>query len=49
MKEVVEEIKGLRSDIQAQPIMINVDGRVVSEITKVQSRKLSTRKSGYGG
>lgn len=49
MKEVVDEIKGLRSDIQAQPIMINVDGRVVSEITKVQSRKLSTRKSGYGG
>ena len=49
MSEVVDEIKGLRQDIQNQPIMINVDGRVVSEITKVQSRKLSTRSAGYFG
>ena len=49
MAEVVDEIKGLRQDIQNQPIMINVDGRVVSEITKVQSRKLSTRSAGYFG
>lgn len=49
MAEVVDEIKGLRQDIQNQPIMINVDGKVVSEITKVQSRKLSTRVAGYFG
>ena len=49
MAEVVDEIKGLRQDIQNQPIMINVDGKVVSEITKVQSRKLSTRLAGYFG
>ena len=49
MAEVVDEIKGLRQDIQNQPIMINVDGKVVSEITKVQSRKLSTRLAGYIG
>lgn len=49
MKEVVEEIRGLRKDIQSQPIMITVDGRVVSEITKVQNRKNSTRNTGYGG
>jgi hypothetical protein len=49
MTEVVDAIKGLRQDIQNQPIMINVDGKVVSEITKVQSRKLSTRSAGYFG
>ena len=49
MKEVVDEIRGLRKDIQSQPIMITVDGRVVSEITKVQNRKNSTRNTGYGG
>jgi hypothetical protein len=49
MAEVVEEIKGLRQDIANQPILINVDGKVVSEITKVQARKLSTRGSVYGG
>ena len=49
ISEVVDEIKGLRQDIQNQPIMINVDGKVVSEITKVQSRKLSTRLAGYFG
>ena len=48
-KELISEIRGLRSDIQSQPIMITVDGRVVSEITKVQNRKASTRTSGYGG
>jgi len=47
--ELISEIKGLRSDIQSQPILINVDGRVVSQITKVQNRKNSTRTSGYGG
>jgi hypothetical protein len=46
---LISEIKGLRSDIQSQPILINVDGRVVSQITKVQNRKNSTRTSGYGG
>ena len=33
---LLEEIKGLRSDIQAQPIQVVFDNKVVSEITKVQ-------------
>ena len=40
-EELVNEIKGLRSDIQSQPILISVDGKVVSEITKAQSRQKS--------
>ena len=31
---LLEEIKGLRQDIQAQPIQIVFDNKVVSEITK---------------
>ena len=46
--ELLEEIKGLRRDIQLQPIMINVDGKVVSKISRVQSRQ-SVSKNGYGG
>lgn len=47
--ELVKEIKGLRSDIQSQPILISVDGKVVSEITKVQSRQGSfSRQMGRG-
>lgn len=40
-EELVNEIKGLRSDIQSQPILISVDGKVVSEITKAQTRQKS--------
>lgn len=47
--DLVKEIKGLRSDIQSQPILISVDGKVVSEITKVQSRQGSfSRQMGRG-
>ena len=45
---VINELKGLRRDIQAQPIMINVDGRVVSEISRVQRQQNSVRTTGYG-
>lgn len=46
--ELLTEIKGLRQDLQAQPIMINVDGKVVSKISRVQSRQ-NVSKQGYGG
>jgi hypothetical protein len=39
MKELLDAINGLRGDIQSQPILISVDGKVVSEITKIQSRQ----------
>jgi len=42
-KELIAEIKGLRSDIQSQPIMITVDGKVVSEISKVQNKQTLTK------
>ena len=48
MGELLSEIKGLRQDLQAQPIMVNVDGKVVSKISRVQSRQ-SVSKQGYGG
>jgi len=47
-KELIAEIKGLRSDIQSQPIMVSVDGKVVSRISRVQNRQ-SVSKNGYGG
>ena len=46
--EIEQAIKGLRQDLQAQPIMVNVDGKVVSRISRVQSRQ-SVSKNGYGG
>jgi len=48
MGELLNEVKGLRRDIQTQPIMINVDGKVVSAISKVQSRQMSVNTTGYG-
>jgi len=48
MGSLINELKGLRKDIQAQPIMINVDGRTVSAITKVQKQQNSVRTTGYG-
>jgi len=42
--ELLEEIKGLRSDIKAQPIVLNIDGKAVQKITRVQNRQsVSTR------
>jgi len=42
--ELLDEIKGLRSDLQAQPIVLNIDGKAVHRITRVQSRQaVSTR------
>lgn len=46
-KELVNEIKGLRSDIQSQPILINVDGKTVSRIARVQ-RQQGNNKSAFG-
>lgn len=43
-QQLVSEVRGLRSDIQAQPIMITVDGKVVSQITRVQNKQSSFRK-----
>ena len=45
-KELIAEIKGLRSDIQSQPILINVDGKTVSRIAKVQ-RQQGNNKSAF--
>ena len=43
-KELLDEIKGLRNDIKAQPIVLNIDGKAVQKITRVQSRQgVSTR------
>ena len=43
MGELLTEIKGLRQDLQSQPILITVDGKVVSEISKVQSKQTVTK------
>jgi len=37
--KLIDAINGLRGDIQSQPIMITIDGKVVSEITKIQNRQ----------
>jgi hypothetical protein len=42
-KELINEIKGLRSDIQSQPILISVDGKVVSRISRLQAQQGSSR------
>ena len=39
--DVVSELKGLRSDIAGQPIQIVVDGKVISDITRVQRSRQS--------
>ena len=39
--DVVSELKGLRSDIAGQPIQIVVDGKGISEITRVQPSRQS--------
>ena len=45
-KDLINEIKGLRSDIQSQPILINVDGKTVSRIARVQ-RQQGNNKSAF--
>ena len=45
---LINEIKGLRGDIQTQPIQVTVDGRVVSEISRVQKQQNSVSTTGYG-
>ena len=42
-KELIDELKGLRSDIQSQPILINVDGKTVSRISRVQRQQSSQK------
>ena len=48
IKALGKELIGMRGDIQSQPILINVDGKVVSKISRVQSRQVSS-KNGFGG
>ena len=36
---LIDEIRGLRSDIQAQPIMLTIDGKGVQQISRVQNRQ----------
>tara|TARA_R110000803_G_scaffold44631_2_gene94379 strand:- start:220 stop:2718 length:2499 start_codon:yes stop_codon:yes gene_type:complete len=45
--ELIKELKGLRQDIQLQPILVSVDGKVVSRISKVQ-RQQASQQSGNG-
>ena len=42
---LIEEIRGLRSDIQAQPIMLTIDGKGVQQISRVQSRQSKNARS----
>lgn len=42
---LLEEIKGLRADLQSQPIQVVFDGKVVSEITRKQSQQSSLRRA----
>ena len=42
---LINEIKGLRSDIQAQPIMLTIDGKAVQQISRVQSRQSKNARS----
>ena len=41
---LINEIKGLRSDIQAQPIMLTIDGKAVQSISRVQNRQSKTTR-----
>jgi len=42
---LIDEIKGLRSDLQSQPIQVVFDGKVVSEITRKQGQQSSLRRA----
>jgi hypothetical protein len=41
---LLEEIKGLRSDIQSQPIVIKVNDKMVTEMNRANSRMESVRR-----
>lgn len=45
--KIVEAIKDLKQSIDNQPLQLVIDGKVINEFTKAQSRKQSTRSSGY--
>ena len=42
---LIDEIKGLRADLQSQPIQVVFDGKVVSEITRKQGQQSSLRRA----
>jgi hypothetical protein len=42
-KALLNELKGLRGDIQSQPILISIDGKVVSRISKIQAQQSSMK------
>ena len=42
---LVDEIRGLRADLQSQPIQVVFDGKVVSEITRKQGQQSSLRRA----
>ena len=44
MGELLSEIKGLRNDLQSQPILLTIDGKAVQKITRVQSRQSVTTR-----
>jgi hypothetical protein len=41
---LLEEIKGLRSDIQSQPIVIKVNDKLVTEMSRANSRMETVRR-----
>jgi len=45
-KELLSEIKGLRQDLQSQPIVLNIDGKAVSRIQRV-GRQQSNNRGAY--
>jgi len=42
-KALLNELKGLRGDIQSQPILITIDGKVVSRISRMAAQQGSMR------
>ena len=41
---MLEEIKGLRADIQSQPIVIKVNDKLVTEMSRANSRMETVRR-----
>ena len=41
---LLEEIKGLRADIQSQPIVIKVNDKMVTEMSRANSRMETVRR-----
>jgi hypothetical protein len=44
MDKVVDAINKLSGEIASQPIMLNIDGKGVQQISRVQSRQSSTNR-----